>query len=64
MVQKDLAEHLNIQQASVSKMECQTDMYLPTLRNFVEACGGCLGLTVTFPDQKQPLHLTSLSGEV
>ncbi|HBU99147.1 XRE family transcriptional regulator [Thalassospira lucentensis] len=61
LVQKDIANHLNIQQASVSKMERQTDMYLSTLRNFVEACGGELELTVKFPEHKTPLRLTALS---
>lgn len=61
LVQKDIASHLNIQQASVSKMERQTDMYLSTLRNFVEACGGELELTVKFPEYKTPLRLRSLS---
>ncbi|WP_339781795.1 XRE family transcriptional regulator [uncultured Thalassospira sp.] len=61
LVQNDIARHLNIQQASVSKMERQTDMYISTLRNFVEACGGELELTVRFPDHKTPLRLKSLS---
>ncbi|OSQ36986.1 XRE family transcriptional regulator [Thalassospira mesophila] len=61
LVQKDIANHLGIQQASISKMERQTDMYLSTLRNFVEACGGKLELTVTFPDQTVPLKLKALS---
>jgi len=53
---------LRISQPSVSKIEKQTDMYLSTLRNYVEAVGGDLELVVRFPKQ-EPLHLHGL-GEV
>lgn len=38
--QADIASALNIKQPSVSKIEKQTDMYLSTLRSYVEAIGG------------------------
>ncbi|MBB4189829.1 DNA-binding XRE family transcriptional regulator, partial [Sinorhizobium terangae] len=44
--QADIASALNIKQPSVSKIEKQTDMYLSTLRSYVEAVGGKLELTV------------------
>lgn len=47
--QADIASALNIKQPSVSKIENQTDMYLSTLRNYVEAIGGKLELTVKLP---------------
>lgn len=37
--QADIASALNIKQPSVSKIEKQTDMYLSTLRSYVEAVG-------------------------
>ena len=37
MSQKHLAEILRINQASVSKLERRTDMYISTLRNVIEA---------------------------
>lgn len=48
-VQADIASALNITQPSVSKIEKQTDMRLSTLRNYVEAVGGELELTVKLP---------------
>lgn len=47
--QADVATALNIKQPSVSKIEKQTDMHLSTLRNYVEAVGGKLELTVKLP---------------
>jgi hypothetical protein len=47
--QADVAAALNIRQPSVSKIEKQADMYLSTLRSYVEAVGGKLELTVKLP---------------
>jgi len=60
--QGEIASSLKISQPSVSKIEKQTDMYLSTLRNYVEAVGGNLELVVRFPEQ-EPIHLSGL-GEV
>ena len=57
--QTDIASTLHISQPSVSKIEKQTDMYLSTLRNYVEAVGGDLELLVHFPEQ-EPIHLSGL----
>lgn len=51
--QADIASALNIKQPSVSKIENQADMYLSTLRSYVEAVGGELELTVKLP--KRPV---------
>jgi hypothetical protein len=57
--QLDIAQALNIKQPSVSKIEKQADMYLSTLRSYVEAIGGKLELVVKLP--KHPtLHLQQL----
>src|SRR3546814_2548185 len=47
--QADIATALNIKQPSVSKIESQADMYLSTLRSYVEAIGGQLELIVKLP---------------
>lgn len=47
--QEDIATALNIKQPSVSKIEKQADMYLSTLRSYVEAVGGKLELIVQLP---------------
>jgi hypothetical protein len=49
--QADIATALNIKQPSVSKIEKQADMYLSTLRNYVEAIGGELDLVVRLPNR-------------
>jgi hypothetical protein len=48
--QKALAELLNIDQPSVSKIERRADMYISTLRSPIDAMGGELEIIVHFPD--------------
>jgi predicted XRE-type DNA-binding protein len=50
LTQEHLAELLHIKQASVSKMERRTDMYIGTLSKFIEAMGGQLEIRAIFPD--------------
>ncbi len=57
--QLDIATALKIKQPSVSKIETQTDMYLSTLRRYVEAVGGKLELIVKLP-RRPALHLHNL----
>jgi hypothetical protein len=47
--QLEVATALHIKQPSVSKIEKQTDMYLSTLRNYIEAIRGKLELVVKLP---------------
>ena len=47
--QADVAAALEITQPSVSKIEKQDDMYLSTLRAYVQAIGGELELVVKLP---------------
>ena len=51
LTQAQLAEVLNIRQATVAQMEKRSDMMLSTLRSYVEAMGGRLSLMVEFPDR-------------
>ena len=48
--QQALAERLGTTQPEVSRIESRTDMYLSTLRRFVEAMGGELVIVAEFPD--------------
>jgi predicted XRE-type DNA-binding protein len=48
--QEQLAGVLHVKQASISKMERRTDMYISTLRNFIRAMGGELEIVARFPD--------------
>jgi DNA-binding XRE family transcriptional regulator len=57
--QEQIAQALGVKQPSVLKMERQADLYLSTLRRFVEAAGGTLELRVELPG-KGVLHLTGM----
>lgn len=47
--QEQIAQSLGVKQPAVLKIERQTDLYLSTLRRFVEAAGGTLELRVELP---------------
>lgn len=49
LTQQQVAASLGVNQVAVSKMESQTDMYVSTLRRFVEAMGGDLRIVAYFP---------------
>lgn len=48
--QEALAQVLGTNQAGVSKMERRADMYVSTLRRYLQAMGGDLEITARFPD--------------
>jgi transcriptional regulator with XRE-family HTH domain len=50
LTQVELAGKLDAGQGTVSKIENAADMYLTTLRKYIEALGGELYLTARFPD--------------
>jgi DNA-binding XRE family transcriptional regulator len=60
--QEQIAQSLGVKQPSVLKIERQTDLYLSTLRRFVEAAGGKLELRVELPGS-EPILLMGL-GEI
>ena len=49
LTQEQVAQELGIGQAAVSRLERRPDMYLSTLRRFVEAMGGELEMRARFP---------------
>jgi transcriptional regulator with XRE-family HTH domain len=57
--QRQLADSLDVQQATVAKYERQTDLLLSTLTSYVQAMGGNLKLMVEFPG-KAPVALEGL----
>ncbi|HEY1961708.1 MAG TPA: XRE family transcriptional regulator, partial [Rhizomicrobium sp.] len=57
--QTKIAKTLKISQPAVSKLERQTDMYLSTLRSYVEAIGGELDVIVRLPN-RDPVRVKSL----
>lgn len=48
--QETLAAALHVRQASISKLERRTDMYISTLRSHIRAMGGELEIVARFPD--------------
>lgn len=61
--QAEIASTLKIKQPSVSKIEKQADMYLSTLKSYVEAIGGQLDLIVRLPSHA-PLRIERLGDVV
>ena len=59
MTQVDVAKALDVTQGNVSRIENSPDVYVSTLRRYVEALGGHLELTAVFDDQVVPLDLAS-----
>lgn len=54
--QKQLASILDVNQAAISKLERRTDMYVSTLRSFIEGMGGKLDIIATLP-HKPPIKI-------
>jgi transcriptional regulator with XRE-family HTH domain len=50
LTQEQLATVLETNQASVSKLERRTDMFVSTLRSYVAAMGGELEIVARFPE--------------
>lgn len=50
LTQTNMAHLLGVNQSAVSKIEKRTDMYLSTLRSYVEAMGGSLEIQAVFPN--------------
>ncbi len=48
--QEELGKVLGMKQASVSKLERQTDMFVSSLRNLIKAMGGEMRIVASFPD--------------
>lgn len=50
MSQDAIAKILNKKQANISRLEKNTDMYISTLKRYIEAMGGSLEIRAIFPD--------------
>ncbi len=48
LTQETLGQTLHVGQAAVAKMEKRADMYVSTLRSFIEAMGGELDIVARF----------------
>ena len=56
VTQVELAQVLNVEQATISKLENREDMYVSTLRAYIRALGGELQLVAKFPDAEIKVH--------
>ena len=50
LTQGKLADQLNLEQPAISKLERRADMYVSTLRKYIEAMGGELKIIAHFPE--------------
>jgi transcriptional regulator with XRE-family HTH domain len=50
--QAEMGERLQVEQPAIAKLEKRADMYVSTLRRFVEAVGGQLEIVARFPHHK------------
>ena len=55
--QEEIGQTLQVGQAAVAKMEKRADMYVSTLRRFIQAMGGELDIVARFPDGE--VHITN-----
>jgi transcriptional regulator with XRE-family HTH domain len=59
--QQEISKALHVNQAQVSKIERRTDMYVSTLRSFIEAMGGQLEIIARLPHHA-PVRITQFEG--
>jgi predicted XRE-type DNA-binding protein len=60
LTQAEISKNLEMPQSNVSRLERESDMLLSTLRNYIDAMGGSLVITVKLPN-KPPVRLNMLS---
>jgi len=64
LTQRDLAEMLQVNQPAVSKLEQWADVYVSSLRSYIEAVGGRLKIVAEFPEGEVAITNFSDVGEV
>jgi transcriptional regulator with XRE-family HTH domain len=52
LTQSDVAAVLGVSQENISRIEREDDLYISTLRGYVEALGGRLELRAIFPERE------------
>lgn len=63
LTQRDLAETLRVNQPAVSKLEQRADVYVSSLRSYIEAVGGKLKIVAEFPEGEVAIANFSDVGE-
>lgn len=62
MTQVELAERLGKSQGNVSELERRDDVYLSTLREYVEGLGGRLEVAAVFDEERHAIRLGKRDG--
>jgi predicted transcriptional regulator len=50
VTQVTLADEMGVQQPTIARIEKQQDIYVSTVRNYIESLGGHMELYASFPD--------------
>lgn len=58
--QENMADRLSTKQANISRIERRKDMYISTLRGYIEAMGGQLDIVARFP--QGDVHINQFEG--
>ena len=63
LTQRDMAKILKVNQPAVSKIEQRADVYVSSLRSYIEAVGGKLKIVAEFPEGEVAITNFSDVGE-
>ena len=63
LTQRDMAKLLKVNQPAVSKIEQRADIYVSSLRSYIEAVGGRLKIVAEFPEGEIAITNFSQVGE-
>ncbi len=63
LTQRDLAKTLKVNQPAVAKLEQRADVYVSSLRSYIEAVGGRLKIVAEFPEGEVAITNFSQIGE-
>ncbi len=63
LTQREVAETLRVNQPAVSRLEQRADVYVSSLRSYIEAMGGKLKIVAEFPEGEVAIANFSKVGE-
>ena len=63
LTQRDMAKMLKVNQPAVSKLEQRADVYVSSLRSYIEAVGGKLKIVAEYPEREMAITNFSDVGE-
>lgn len=63
LTQQELAQMLKVNQPAISKLEQRADMYISSLRSYIEAAGGKLRIVADFPEGEVTITNFADAGE-